>query len=326
MAHKFIKEFKEGETVESVYLVREKSFDITRNGSPYISLELSDRTGVIDGRKWDAPKNLFDSFSADDFVKLKAKVEIYRGYPQLKIDLLEKADEVSVDIAMYLPAVSGDREKMFDSLLTEINEIQNPYLKLLLNNIFSDEEIIAGFKKAPAATDFHHSYIGGLLEHTLSCMELAKILAAKYPEINKDLLTSGAALHDIGKLEELSYKRTFYYTDKGRLLGHIVLGVDLVEKHIDKIEGFPEELNNLILHIILSHHGEHEWGSPKRPMSMEAVVMHHIDNLDAKVNGFKQFVDTYNDSQSSWTKHSKMFKEFLYKGGGHEKEKKGHKD
>ncbi|MDP2921920.1 MAG: HD domain-containing protein [Candidatus Omnitrophota bacterium] len=313
MAHRFISDLKEGEAIDSVYLVKEKSFDITKNGNPYISLELSDRTGMVDCRKWDALKSLFDSFGVDDFVRIKGRVEFYRNYPQLKLDFIEKAEEKSLDISHYIPVSDKDRGEMFASFLSKLKSIENPFLKTLLGNIFSDKEMAEKFKTAPAATDFHHPYIGGLLEHTLGCVELAGLVASRYRDINTDLLLCGTALHDIGKTEELAYKRSFYYTDKGRLIGHIVLGANIVSSAIDSIKGFPEDLKNLVLHIILSHHGEHEWGSPKRPMCFEAIILHHIDNLDAKINGFRHFVNTYNDPDSSWTKHSKMFGEFLYK-------------
>ncbi len=313
MPHKFIKDFKEGELIESVYLVREKSFDIARNGAPYISLELADKTGKVDARKWDAAKDVFDSFYVDEFVKIRGKVEIYKKYPQLKLDRVEKVNDSAIDAAIYVPSVDRDKDEMFRAFLEEIEQIKNSHLKLLLNNIFTNEAIVAKFKMAPAATDFHHPYLGGLLEHTSSCVDLAKIIAARYPDIDIDLLVCGAMLHDIGKIDELSYKRSFYYTDKGRLIGHIVLGANLVEKEIDKISDFPDELKSVVLHIILSHHGEQEWGSPKRPMCLEAIVLCQIDNLDAKINGFRYFVKTYNDPYSSWTKYSKMFREFLYK-------------
>lgn len=313
MAHRFISDLKEGEIVESVYLVREKSFDVTKNGNPYISLELSDKTGMVDCRKWDALKSLFDSFSVDDFVKVRAKVEFYRNYPQLKIDSIEKTSDKSLDISLYMPVSDKNRDNMFKDFLSEMGSVKNPYLKSLINKIFSDKDVSEKFKTAPAASDFHHPYIGGLVEHTLACVELAKMIALKYDDINIDLLLCGAALHDIGKIEELSYKRSFSYSDKGRLIGHIVLGANIVNTAISDIPGFPEELKNLILHIMLSHHGEHEWGSPKRPMCFEAIILHHIDNLDAKINGFRHFIKTYNDPDSVWTKHSKMFGEFLYK-------------
>lgn len=313
MPHKFISDLKEGEIVDSVYLVREKSFDTTKNGNSYIALELSDKTGMVDCRKWDALKSLFDSFSVDDFVKVKAKVEFYKNYPQLKIDAIEKISDKSADMSLYVPVSDKNRDKMFKDFLSEMESVKNPYLKDLIRGIFSNKDISEKFKNAPAASDFHHPYIGGLIEHTLACVELAKLIASKYNDINIDLLLCGTALHDIGKIEELSYRRSFYYTDKGRLIGHIVLGVNIVDEAIKNIPGFPEGLKNLILHIILSHHGEQAWGSPKRPMCFEAIVLHHIDNLDAKINGFRHFVKTYNDPDSSWTKHSKMFGEFLYK-------------
>jgi 3'-5' exoribonuclease len=313
MAHRFISDLKEGEVVESVYLVREKSFDVTKNGNPYIALELSDKTGMVDCRKWDALKSLFDSFSVDDFIKVKAKVEFYKNYPQLKIDSIEKTSDKSVDISLYMLVSDKNRDKMFKDFLSEMESVKNPHLKVLIHNIFSDKDISEKFRTAPAASDFHHPYIGGLIEHTLACVELARMIASKHKDINLDLLLCGTALHDIGKIEELSYRRSFYYTDKGRLIGHIVLGANIVSAAIDKIPEFSEELKNLILHIILSHHGEQEWGSPKRPMCFEAIILHHIDNLDARINGFRHFVNTYNDPDSSWTKYSKMFGEFLYK-------------
>ena len=313
MPHKFISDLKEGEVVEAVYLVREKSFDVTKNGNPYMSLELSDRTGMVDCRKWDALKSLFDSFIVDDFVKIRGKVEFYRNYPQLKLDSIGKVEDKSVDISLYVPVSDKNRDQMFKDFLSETGSIKNPHLKALMQGVFSDKDISEKFKTAPAASDFHHPYLGGLVEHTLACVQLAKMISLKYEDMNIDLLLCGTALHDIGKIEELAYKRSFYYTDKGRLIGHIVLGANIVSAAIDKIPDFPEELKNLILHIILSHHGEHEWGSPKRPMCFEAIILHHIDNLDAKINGFRHFVKTYNDLDSSWTKHSKMFGEFLYK-------------
>jgi len=313
MKHRFISDFREGEAIESAYLVREKSFDLTKTGSSYVSLELVDRTGMVNAKKWDAPKSLFDSFKVDDFVAIKGKVEIYKKYPQINVDSLAKIDDSAVDMSLYVPTVDKDRGEMFEKFLSLISRVKDPSLKRLLNNVFSNEETASRFKNAPAATDFHHPYLGGLLEHTLSCVEWANIVGQRYPDIDIDLLVCGAALHDIGKMEELSYKRSFYYTDKGRLVGHIVLGVTMVEAEINKIPDFPEELKNLILHIILSHHGEQEWGSPKRPMCIEAIALHHIDNLDAKMNGFSRFVSTYNDPHSGWTKHSKMFREFLYK-------------
>ncbi|NQT75585.1 MAG: HD domain-containing protein [Candidatus Omnitrophica bacterium] len=313
MAHKYIKDFKEGECVESVYLVREKSFDTTRSGAPYIAVKLADKTGAVNARKWDATKDLFDSFSVDEYIKIKGKVEIYRKYPQVKLDALQKVKDSAVDRAVYVPAVEKDRDEMFRSFLSELGQVKNTHLKQLLKNIFANADCTARFKMAPAATDFHHPYLGGLLEHTLSCMQLARIVASRYPDIDIDLLICGTALHDIGKIEELSYEKSFYYTDKGRLIGHIVLGTNLVEKEITGISGFPDELKSLLLHIMLSHHGEQEWGSPKRPMCLEAIVLHHVDNLDAKINGFGQFVKTCSDPYSNWTKHSKMFREFLYK-------------
>lgn len=330
MAHKFIKDFREGEIVDSVYLVREKSFDTTKTGTPYISLELADKTGMVDARKWDAAKSLFDSFDVDEFVRIKGRVEIYRKYPQLKLDFLAKVKDSSIDMSVYMPAVEGDPEEMFDLFLSEIKNVKDRYLKTLLENVFTDKETMGRFKTAPAATDFHHPCLGGLLEHTLSCIELARLIASRYPEVDSDLLVCGAALHDIGKLDELSYRRSFYYTDKGRLVGHIVIGANLIEKEADSIPGFPERLKNLILHIVLSHHGEQEWGSPKRPMCLEAIILHYVDNLDAKINGFSHFVKTYNDPYSNWTKYSKMFGEFLYKDAApkntevaHEKKEKG---
>ncbi len=313
MVHHFVKDLCEGKVIESAYLVREKSFDLTKNGSAYISLELADSTGTVNAKRWDANRGMFDSFEVDDFLYVKAGVESYKGYPQLKIEALKKLSESDVDISLYVPSVDKDVNGMFDSFISALSKLQNPFLKKLIDMIFSDEDTKEAFKRAPAASDFHHPYLGGLLEHTLNCIEMCDIIAARYTGVNSDLLLCGAALHDIGKIEELSYKRSFYYTDRGRLIGHIVLGVNMVEDAINRIKGFPGDLRDILIHVILSHHGEQEWGSPKRPMCLEAVILHHVDNLDAKINGFDFFVRTYNDPGSNWSKYSKMFREFLYK-------------
>ncbi|MFH1288815.1 MAG: HD domain-containing protein [bacterium] len=316
--HRFIKDLKEGERVKSVYLLRGKNSGLTRKGDFYISLELVDMTGKVDAKVWEANEALYKELLVDKFLGIEGYVDFFKGYPQIRTTschLLSDEQEKSVHLENYLPCSPFNREAMCIELQDIIAGIKNPFCQKLLQSVFFDKKFMEIFKKCPAATDFHHPYIGGLLEHTLSLTKLAKILVKHYAgSVNDELLLTGCILHDIGKTEELTYQRSFNYTNRGKFIGHIVIGAGIIEKKISEIHGFPEELADLILHLVLSHHGEYEWGSPRRPKCLEAVMLHHLDNIDAKMNGFHWFVNSYSvDENSSWTNYSKMFGEYLYK-------------
>ncbi|MDD5772953.1 MAG: HD domain-containing protein [bacterium] len=316
--HRFIKDLKEGEKVISVYLLREKTSGLTKKGDFYASLELVDRTGKVDAKVWDASEAFYKKLLVDKFLGIEGSVDFFKGYPQIKVTScrpLNEEEEKTVKLENYLPVSPFNTGKMYNELQEIIAGIKNPFCRKLLENIFANEKFTEVFKKCPAATDFHHPYLGGLLEHSLSLVKLAKAIINHYPNaVNEELLLTCCILHDIGKTEELSYERSFNYTDRGKFIGHIVIGAGIIEKKISEITGFPGELRDLILHLILSHHGEYEWGSPRRPKCLEAVMLHHIDNIDAKVNGFHWFTNSYTvDNDSSWTNYSKMFAEYLYK-------------
>src|SRR5215471_3020475 len=271
------------QNITTFFLVCEKEIRSTREGKPYLRLELGDCSGTIEARMWDQFEAAAKGINRDDFVKVQARVEIYKNRPQLSVMQVRLAKPEEIDLADFLPQTKADVAKMYAQLLEYAASIGNPWLKKLVSGIFNDPAIAARYKRAPAAKVMHHAYIGGLLEHVVSLCGLAKQLAAHYPELDLDLLLTAAILHDVGKLDELCYDRTIGYTVEGQLLGHIVMEVQTVSKAMDAIEGFPPNLKTVVKHLLISHHGEYEFGSPKLPMIREALVFHYLDDLDSKL-------------------------------------------
>jgi len=264
---------------------------------------------------WEGVDESVRSLSDGDIVKVQAVLGSYRGEPQLTVTRARKAgsDEVSPDD--YLPRAEGDPATMLAILDGAVESIGEPHLKQLLCELFADPPTRAAVSAAPAAKAIHHAVLGGLLEHTVSVVGLCRLLADYYPAVNRDLLLAAAMLHDLGKIKELAWDRVFDYTDPGRLLGHITLGALMVEERIRTIPDFPSALANSLLHCILSHHGELEWGSPKRPKTLEAIVLHYAENLDGKVNSFLSFAKRYPDPQHpGWTLFNKAMDRYLYIG------------
>jgi 3'-5' exoribonuclease len=317
MEHTFVKDIRENDQVEGVFWVKEKSMPVSRSGAPYLRLRLADRTGEIEARVWDGVEALADLFVRDDFIRIKAQATSYQDRVQLNIKSIKKESEANVSLEDFLLSSARDPEEMLAELVSICQEIENAYLKQLVMAFLEDKEFTKRFKQAPGAKRLHHSFLGGLLEHTLSVVQLIEKLKGYYEGINHDLLLAGGVLHDIGKIHELSYERSFDYTDAGRLIGHIVIGVEMVDKEINKIEGFPTELAMLMKHLLLSHHGQYEWGSPTRPMTLEAQMLHHLDDLDAKVNGIKEFMAKV-EQGTRWTDYHRMFERFFYVGEGEE--------
>ncbi|HSR13251.1 MAG TPA: HD domain-containing protein [Thermodesulfobacteriota bacterium] len=308
-----VSQITKGQSLESVFLVKEKSLNKTKSGSPYLSIRLCDRTGEIEARIWDNAIEFVPLFEKDDFIRVKAETDEFQGVLQLRISKLKRCAEAEIRLEDFLPKTSKDIPEMFAELKRIASSVENPFLQKLLDSFFRDEAWAARFAAAPAAKGVHHVYLGGVLEHTLCVARLVSIVAPLYPGLNRDLLLAGAILHDTGKIAELSFERAFDYTDRGRLLGHIILSVEMVEDRMRTIPGFPGELALLLKHLLLSHHGEYEFGSPKLPMTVEAMLLHQLDDLDAKVNAFSAWMEKEKDAGGRWTSYFKLFDRFLYK-------------
>ena len=280
MERTFINQIRENDFVEGVFWVKEKAMPTSRTGNPYLRGRLADRTGEIEGRIWDGVEEFADLFERDDFIRIKAQATSYQDRVQLNIKSLTKAEADEVSLDEFLPSSLRDPDEMLGELVAIAKGIENQYLNKLVMAFLEDEEFTIMFKRAPGAKRLHHSYLGGLLEHTLSVVQLIQKIKGYYEGIDHDLLLAGGVLHDIGKVHELTYERAFDYTDVGRLVGHIVMGVEMIDKEIARIEGFPAELAMLMRHLMISHHGQHEWGSPTRPMTLEAQILHIADLPD----------------------------------------------
>jgi 3'-5' exoribonuclease len=303
MKTSFVTDLNTEQNVTTFFLVHEKEIRSTREGKSYLRLELGDRSGTIEARMWDQFELAAKDISRDDFVKVNARVEIYRSRPQLSLQQLRLAKPEEVDLADFLAHTKEDVGKLYTQLLEYAGSIANPWLKKLTTAIISDPAIAAKYKRAPAAKVMHHAYLGGLLEHVISLCGLAKHIAAHYPELDVDLLLTAAILHDVGKLEELCFERAVGYTVEGQLLGHIVMELETVSRAMDAIEGFPANLKTVVQHLLISHHGQYEFGSPKLPMIREALAFHYMDDLDSKLAAVRAAlaVDT---GEPEWSAYS----------------------
>lgn len=310
----YLKDIRQGDKVASTFLASEKNMAFSIKGSPYLNVRLKDKTGELDGKVWDNAVELDKEFKKGDVIYIEGKAANYKNLIQISVISIKKIPWEEIDPADYLPAVKADVQEMFNELLGYIEKINDQYLKALLNAFFQEEETISLFQRAPAAKGFHHIYLGGLLEHTLSVVRLLEKVADHYPVLNKDMLLAGGILHDIGKIYEFTYNNLIDYSDEGRLIGHIVMGVEMIDKKIAKINDFPAQLSMELRHIILSHHGEFEFGSPKRPKTLEALVVHYIDDLDAKFNAFQIFMAESTNADSDWTNYNRLLERYIYKG------------
>jgi 3'-5' exoribonuclease len=283
MKTSFVSDLGTEQTITSFFLVNEKEIRNSRAGKSYLRLDLGDRSGTIEAVMWDQFEAGAKEISRGDVVKVNARVESYRNKLQLTLQQLRLAKPEEVDLADFLPHTKEDVGKLWAQLLEYANSITNPWLKKLVNGIITDPATAARYKRAPAAKVMHHAYLGGLLEHVIGLCGLAKQVAAHYPELNADLLLTVAILHDVGKLDELCYDRAIGYTTEGQLLGHIVMELETVSKAMKAIEGFPPNLKAVVQHLLISHHGQYEFGSPKLPMIREAMVFHYLDDMDSKM-------------------------------------------
>ncbi len=304
---------KEGDWVEEVYLVTSKQVSTAKNGVTYLSLKLADKTGEIDGRLWDNADEVAGKFEREDFVRIKGMTSNYQGSLQIKMKTLEKVDDSRVDIANFLECSPRNPDEMVAELKAIAASLSNSYLRQLMNAFLNDEPFMVMFRRTPAAKTLHHNYIGGLLEHIVELIALSRDVAKHFPSIDKDLLSVGAFLHDIGKVRELAVRKSIEYTTEGRLIGHISLGYEMIVEKIKAIPGFPVELTMLLKHIMLSHHGEYEFGSPKRPKIQEAIVINYLDDLAAKINNFQATLKKEQVAEGEWTGFSKMHDRYLYR-------------
>jgi 3'-5' exoribonuclease len=303
MKTSYVTDLLSEQNITSFFLVREKELRNTREGRAYLRLELGDRSGTIEARMWDQFETIAKDIQRDDFVKVQARVELYRNKPQLALIQVRLAKPEEIDLADYLPHTTADVEKMFAELRAYAESISDTWLKQLVLSLIGDPEVARCYKRAPAAKVMHHAYIGGLLEHVISICGMARRVAAHYPELDVDLLLTAAILHDIGKLEELCYERAIGYTTPGQLLGHIVMELETVTRAIDKIPGFPAPLKTVVQHLLISHHGQYEFGSPKLPMIREAMVFHYLDDLDSKLAAVRVALDAPS-GDDEWSAYS----------------------
>ncbi len=284
--------YEEGKLFDSFFLVLTRQLRTTQSNKPYLNLIFCDKTGQMEGRAWepDDPR-IAKGFERGDVVKVRGCVSRFNDRLQMKVEQLRKATEAETDKTDLMPATTYDVEDLWRQLLSFVESFTDPYLKLLLTAMLSDPQIAVAYREAPAARQLHHAWLGGLLEHVISLLMLADRVAPHYPILHRDLLLTGVILHDIGKVRELSWDVGFEYTVEGTLLGHIQIGSALAERTMDTLPGFPPRLKILVLHMILSHHGKLEFGSPKLPMIPEALVLNFLDDLDAKMQAMQNEFD-----------------------------------
>jgi 3'-5' exoribonuclease len=304
MKSPYVAELEPNQLVNGTFLVQHKDVRQKKSGEPYLSLTLSDRTGELDAKMWDNAQEALGAFQRDNFVRVKGLLQVFQNRPQLTVHKIQPVPDSEVDAADYFPASTRDRDEMFLELRSWIAAMTNPHLKALLDAIFADESIALAYRTAPAAKTVHHAWLGGLIEHVLSLCRLAKFAAAHYTEIDFDLLLSGVILHDLGKIRELTYARGFSYSTEGHLLGHIVIGLQIVEEKLRGVPDFPPSLRDLLKHLIVSHHGELEFGSPKTPLFPEALLLHHLDNLDSKMECMRALIERDRLVEGAWTGYS----------------------
>ena len=299
-------DYKDGDRVFDIYLCKHKVSAMTKNGKPYESILLQDKTGTLDAKIWDPNNAGIGEFDVLDYIEVYGEVTSFQGALQVNVKRIRKCQEGEYSPADYLPVSKYNIDEMFGALLSYIDQVENKYLKELLKAFFvEDEAFITAFKKSSAAKTVHHGFMGGLLQHTLSVVRLCEYYCSAYSMLNKDLLISAAICHDIGKTREISLFPQNDYTDEGQFLGHIVIGTEMVGEKIRKIEGFPVMLASELKHCILAHHGEYEFGSPKKPAIMEAVALNFADNTDAKLQTFTEMLE--NSTETGWMGFNRLF-------------------
>ncbi len=317
---KYIKEIREGDSVNGIYLCRKKEIGKKKSGEDYFALTLTDKTGSVDGKIWNTNNQGIAEFDSGDYVYIEGNTNLFNQRLQVIINRLRKCNENEYNPEDYVPSSNKSVPTMYREFMEIIRSVKNPWLNRLLTDVFIEDKVVAkAFSEHTAAKQIHHAFRGGLLEHTLSVTKNCIAFADNYPILNRDVLLTSAMLHDIGKVSELSALPENDYTDEGQLLGHIYMGADFVGRRIDKIEGFPQKLRNEILHCILAHHGKLEFGSPKRPALAEAIALNMADDMDAKMETLGELFDTA-QSDEGWLGYQKNFESNVRKTGKYEQE------
>jgi 3'-5' exoribonuclease len=320
MGRRFVQQLSDGEALEEVFLVTDKQVRANRNGNLYLQVELRDRTGAIAARLWNVAEPQSRAIDTGDFALVRGKVQLFQGALQIILSHIERHETQKVELTDFLPHTEHDVGKLLDRFRAFIRKTGNVHLRALGECILMDDQLMQGFSRVPAGVRNHHAYVGGLLEHVVTMLDGADRLAPLYPGVDRDLLTMGIVLHDIGKVRELSVGRAFSYTDEGQLVGHIVLGVEILNEKAASAseltgESFPRELLWRLKHLIASHHGEFGFGSPVLPMTPEAIALHHLDNLDAKIHSFTRDIREDRNQASAWTQFNPAMNRRLFKGG-----------
>jgi 3'-5' exoribonuclease len=290
MKSPYVNELEPNKLITTSFLVHSKEIRQKKGGELYLSLLLADRTGELDAKMWDNVAEVIDAFDRDDFVRVKGLVQIFHNRPQMTIHKMRRMDDSEIDFGDYFPSSRRDQAEMWAELRAVVAGMTNIHLKCLLEAVLDDEEIARRYRRAPAAKHIHHAFLGGLLEHVLSVCAMARLAARHYASIDVDLLLTGVILHDIGKIYELNYERGFSYSNEGQLLGHIQIGVRMVGDKLRGLPEFPPALRSLVEHMILSHHGRLEFGSPKLPLFPEAMLLHYLDDLDSKMESMRALI------------------------------------
>jgi len=309
----------EHQLVDSYFLVSAKNHGVTKGGNSYLVLKLLDRSGEIEGRVWERADDLGRGFEKNDFVRVRGQATLYQGKLQIRVQDVMRVDEKSVAAEDYLPKSAFDPESMLEELQAILRGIKNPHLLALAEACFADQKLMELLKRAPGAKTIHHPYLSGLLEHTLSLLKLILKVVDNYRGIDVDLLLIGGFLHDIGKVYEFTFDRALDYTDEGQLLGHLVMEAEMVSQKIAAIPDFPQELAMLVKHMLVSHHGAYEFGSPKLPQTLEAVILHSLDDLDGKIQAIQSLAEK--EPGSKWTAFHRAYGRSFYRGGPGEDKK-----
>jgi 3'-5' exoribonuclease len=319
MSRRFVTELVDGEPIDQVFLVSEKQLRPNRQGNLYLQMRLSDKTGSLNAMAWNADQRLYESFANGDFLLVKGAAQLYNSNMQVIVKSVARVSADQIDQRDFETVSSQQRDALFNELAGRLRSVRNVCLRNLAECILVDEELVNKLRRAPAGVKNHHAYQGGLLEHIVSLMRVANAVSPLYPEVDDDLLTLGVLLHDLGKVEELTYESDLGYSDAGQLIGHLVQGVTLLDRKLadtERLTGepFPSDLALRLKHMVVSHHGEYEFGSPKLPMTFEAVALHHLDNLDAKLANLRQVIAEDANAGSKWTSYNAQLGRKVYKG------------